>query len=582
MPNQDRLNTINRLKVWHILLVAVCVIFGLRLFYLQIIRHGYYSSVALKSQLKEYLIPATRGIIAAHDQNTEVPIVLNEKKWTIFADPKFVDNADNVSNEIAKLIGGEARDYQQKIASGGRYQILAKKLDDDKKSQILALKLKGVGAREEYHRTYPEGSLAAQLLGFVNDEGDGKYGVEQFLNDDLKGQAGELKAITDAKGVPLVSNQNNVVTAPVAGKRVLLTIDISMQRQLEDLLKAGLDYAKSASGSAVIIDPSTGAIKAMANYPSYNPAEFFKEEDSSVFINGVVGTPLEIGSSMKPLTVAAALDKGVIKPESTYFDPGFVQIGDKKITNVEEVSGSGTRSVADILQMSLNTGAVHVLKQFGGGEINEAARVSWHSYLTGRYGFGQPTGVEQGYEAEGFVPDPVNGYGLPIQFANTAFGQGIAITPLQMAAAFSAVINGGNYYKPYLVDKITDEQGRVDQKKPQRLRESVVSPDVSSQMRNYLTYVVEKNNRPAARAGYSVGGKTGTAQIAKPGGGYYDDRYNGTYVGFVGGDMPKYVIFVRVTEPKIGGYAGARAAAPLFANISNMLINNFGVTPKSK
>lgn len=581
MPNQDRLNTTNRLNVWHFVLISVCLVFGLRLFYLQIIKHGYYSSVALKSQLKEYLIPATRGVISAHDQNTEVPIVLNEKKWTIFADPKFVDNVPQASSELAKILGGSADEHQQKIASGGRYQVLAKKLDEDKKNQILALTLKGIGAREEYHRTYPEGSLAAQLLGFVNDEGEGKYGVEQYLNDDLKGQPGQLKAITDAKGVPLVSNQDNLVTAPVTGKRVLLTIDISMQRQLEDLLKAGLDYAKSGSGSAIIIDPNTGAIKAMANYPTYNPAEFFKVEDASLFINGVVGTPLEIGSSMKPLTVAAALDSGVIKSDSSFFDPGFVQIGDKKITNVEEVSGSGTRSIADVLQMSLNTGAVHVLKQFGGGEINETARVTWHSYLTGRYGFGQPTGIEQGYEAEGYVPDPKNGYGLPIQYANTAFGQGIAITPLQMAAAFSAVINGGNYYKPYLVDKITDEKGRVEQKKPQRLRENVVSPEVSSTMRNFLTYIVDKNNRPAARAGFSVGGKTGTAQITKPGGGYYEDRYNGTYIGFVGGDLPKYVIFVRVNEPKIGGYAGSRAAAPLFASISNMLINNFGVTPKS-
>ena len=200
--------------------------------------------------------------------------------------------------------------------------------------------------------------------------------------------------------------------------------------------------------------------------------------------------------------------------------------------------------------------------------------------MTEHYGFGRPTGVEN-YEVGGVVPDPLKSDGLNISYANTSFGQGMTATPLQLAAALASVINGGTYYRPQLVEKIITADGRQQPRQPEVTRRHVVSESVSRQVKEMMQQVVERNNKAALKDGYQVGGKTGTAQIAKPGGGYYDDRYNGMYIGFVGGQRPEYVIVVRVNEPKIGGYAGSRAAAPLFASISNMLINNFGVKPKS-
>ncbi len=580
-PIQSNDTSIKRLHIWYGVLLFICVIFLLRLFYLQVIRHDYYQKAALQGQLKEHEIPASRGVIEAHDGNRIIPLVLNEKRYTLFADPKFIKDPSATAKKITSIIGGKESEYEQKMQIDNRYSILAKKLDKQQKEKLDALKEKGIGTREEEYRVYPQGTLAAQLLGFVNDDREGKYGLEQYLDSELKGTPGQLSAITDAAGVPLVANSDNVVIDPKHGKRVVLTVDIPMQKSLEDILKAGLEAAKSNSGSALILEVNSGAIKAIANYPTYNPAEYFKQPDASVFNNAAVSSPLEVGSIMKPLTIAAALDKGSINPDTAYFDPGYAIIGDAKITNVEEVGGSGTRTITDILQMSLNTGAVFALKSMGGGEINDQARLAWHDYMTSRYQLGKLTGVEQGYEAEGVIPDPKEGNGLAIQYANTAFGQGMTATPLQMGAALVAIVNGGTYYRPHLVDQLTDSQDKTVKKNPQIVRDRVVSQETASTVRNMMNVVVEKNNRPAVRAGYSVGGKTGTAQITKPGGGYYDDRYNGTYLGFVGGDTPQYVIVVRVNEPKIGGYAGSRAAGPIFASTSNMLIDNFGVVPKT-
>jgi cell division protein FtsI/penicillin-binding protein 2 len=283
---------------------------------------------------------------------------------------------------------------------------------------------------------------------------------------------------------------------------------------------------------------------------------------------------------MKPLTAAAALDTGSVSPDQTYFDPSFFRVDDATVTNIEEDGGAATRSISDILQYSLNTGATWLLMQMGGGELNEQGRKVWHDYMVDHYRFGQKTGIEQGYEGDGIIPDPVEGFGLNIQYANTAFGQGMTLTPLQMAAAVSSAVNGGTYYRPTLISGKLNEDGTVQQSQPEVLKAGVVKPETSQTLIRYMNNVVAKNNRSAVREGYIVGGKTGTAQIANPAGGYFEDKFNGTYVGYVGGDTPQYVIMVRVNEPKIPGYAGSKAAAPIFSSVSNMLIDNFTVSRK--
>lgn len=578
---------VRRVRWLYACVVVIIAIFGIRIFYLQIIQHEHYRLAAMQDQFKEYEIAATRGIIKAHEGGKVVPIVLNQRLYTLYADPTLVKDSGKAAETLAATLGGTVGEFEEKLMTEKtRYVVLAKKVAEEQKEQVLKHKYPGVGAQEQFYRTYPNGTLASQLLGFVNNDGQGVYGLEQALDKELKGKTGQLKAVTDVYGVPLAANRDNILIAPEAGTDVVLTVDLAMQKQLETILKNGLDKAKSGSGSAVIMDPRTGAIKAMANYPTYDPGNYGAVEDANVFNNAVASSPLEVGSIMKPLTAAAALDTGAVKPNTSYFDPAEWEIDDYKITNIEEDGGAAHRTVADILNLSLNTGATWLLMQMsekGKTEITKAGREKWHDYMTNHYRFGKPTGIEQGYEAEGYIPDPNEGFGLNLTYANTAFGQGMTATPLQMAAAFSAMINGGTYYQPTLIDQRVHADGKTENKKPVVLGKNVVSEGTSGDIRNLLTGVIASKTyiRPAFNLSqYSVGGKTGTAEIAKPGGGYHEHEFNGTYLGFVGGDMPEYVIVVRVNQPKIGGYAGTAAAQPIFVELAHMLIDDFGVTPK--
>ncbi len=578
---------VKRARWLYACVVAILVVFGLRIFYLQIIQHEHYRLAALADQFKEYQIAPTRGLIKAHDGQAIVPIVLNQRLYTLYADPTLVKDADKAAETLAATLGGKTGDYIDKLKTGDtRYVVIAKKVTDEQKEAILKHKYPGIATQDQYYRIYPNGSLGAQLLGFVNNDGAGTYGIEQALNNELTGTPGQLKAVTDVHGVPLAANRDNVLIAPEAGKDIVLTLDLAMQKQLETILKSGLDKAKSASGSALIMDPRDGSIKAMANFPTYDPGNYGAVEDANLFNNQAVSNSLEVGSIMKPLTAAAALNLGAVKTDTTYYDPAHWEIDDYKITNIEEDGGASRHSVQEILSMSLNTGATWFLMQMseqGKTDITKSGRERWHDYMTNHFKFGKATGIEQGYEDPGYIPDPNEGYGLNLTYANTTFGQGMRATLLQMAAAFSSIINGGTYYQPRLVDLTINAEGKSEVKAPIVSGQNVVTSNVSADMRRLLEGVISSKTyiRPAFNLQqYSIGGKTGTAEIAKPGGGYFEHDFNGTYLGFVGGDMPQYVIAIRVNQPKNGGYAGTAAAQPIFVELAHMLIDDFGVTPK--
>ena len=587
-PPTARSKLILRTRLWYVLLLVLSVVVLVRLFYLQVIQHEYYRTAAYTGQLREYEIPAARGVIEAYNGGEIVPIVLNQTKYTLFADPLYIEDPLETAEQLMSVIGSLNTDeLLAAMQADSRYQIIRKKLTKPVMERVVALELPGIGVREEPHRAYPQGALAAQLLGFVNDEGQGVYGIEEALNDQLTGKPGQLRAITDARGIPLAANQDNIRINPQAGDRLRLTIDVSVQKQLEDLLEERVDRSKAISGGALILNAQDGAVVAMANYPSYHPEKFFEvsSDEADVYRNKVVTDPLEIGSIMKPFTMAAALDQGVIEPDTTYHDPDQFQIDGATIRNVEESSGVGTRDMVDILQLSLNTGATWLLKQMGNGEINESARLAWHEYMTDHYFFDQPTGIEQGYEAGGAIPSPVDGFGLNIQFANTAFGQGMTATPLQAGAAFAAIINGGTYYQPRLLSALTtDQDGSLESIDPIVRREAVVSARVSEQLRQLLEEAFAKNYRTygleALPEGFSIGGKTGTAQIPRAEGGYYDHKFNGTFIGYVADAQDTYIIMVRIDEPQVAGYAGSVAAGPLFVDLAEVLMHGYGMQPK--
>jgi len=580
-------NPNNRIRVLYGVIFVICIIIGLRLFYIQVIRHSYYEAQARESQLKRYEIPAERGTLFALDGDEKVPLVLNELRYNIVADPQIIIDKEETALRVADILKVSKDDIKKSLQSGSRYEILGKKQTKDVKEKIEKLMadgdIIGVFAERTVQRVYPQGTLAAQVLGFVDDESKGRYGIEESLNQDLSGTAGRVRALTDQNGIPLLANGENVQEDPIDGKDVTLTIDVAMQKQAENILQDGLKNANSNSGSVIIVNPNNGQIKALANYPSYNPAEFQKVEDTAIFTNPAVSSLLEPGSIMKTLTLAAGLDSGSVTKDQTYYDPSFWKIGDATVRNVEEDGGAAVRSMSDILRYSLNTGATWLIMQMGGGELNQKGREAWYDYLTNHYGLGKVTNIEQGYEEPGYIANPVEGYGLNIQYANSSFGQGILTTSLQMAMAVSAVVNGGTYYQPTLVAGKTDSDRIYAENKPKIVYNKTVSTEVSATLVDYMQVALNNNNllKKFGRPGYIVGGKTGTAEIANPAGGYYEDRFNGTYVGFVGGDRPEYVIMVRVDEPKVSGYAGTTAAGPIFGSVVTMLIDNFSVQARN-
>jgi cell division protein FtsI/penicillin-binding protein 2 len=579
---------IKRTRYIYVVLVLIFTIFGIRLFYVQIIRYGYYHTAALSDQLKQYEIPASRGIIEAQEGNNIVPIVLNQNLYTLFADPLLVNNVASDASVIASIIGGSASTYQSEMKTQGtQYVILATKITSAQSGSILKHQFPGIGTQGQSYRIYPDGSLASQTLGFVNNNGQGQYGLEQYLNNELTGAPGELKAITDANGVPLVASGKNVRKAPIPGDTVVTTINLGIQEQMEQILQSQAQATKSQLLSAVILDPNTGQVKAMANYPTYNPANYASVSDTSLFQNAVVTNAIEPGSSMKTLTTPTALNLGVIQPNTSFYDPAKWVVDGFTITDIEQDGGPRQQNIASILSLSLNTGAVWMLMQMGGGQINQKGINDWYNYMTNHYRLGQITGVEQGYESAGYVPTPdMNNPSIDLTYAETAFGQGVTMTAMQEAAAFSSVINGGTYYKPTLVASTITPTGETIANTPKVEERNTVAPKVGQEMIPLLenvvtTYLNEGYSFMNFSPNYMVGGKTGTAQIAAPTGGYYPNTYNGTYVGFVGGDKPQYVIVVFNNKPTVPGYAGALAGQPVFAALAHMLINDAYVTPKS-
>jgi cell division protein FtsI/penicillin-binding protein 2 len=569
-------NRIDRVQILKVCLFIFGAIFISRLFYVQIIRHDFYSAQALAEHTKKYEIPAPRGLIMLQDGSKTSYIVLNEKRNLVYADPKYIADSSDAAKKITAILGGNESDLQKKLSSNSRYVILAKKIPVDQGSRLKDLKVKGVYFKDVSVRTYPQSTLAAQLLGFVNADGQGQYGLEGYLDSELSGKNGIQKAVTDVNGVPLAINNDNVAKQAQAGDDVTLTIDLGMQRLVEDKLKEGVDSTKAASGNAVLIDVTDGSIKAMANYPTYDPNSYEKVSDQRLFTNNVVTGAWEPGSVMKPLLIAAAFNENKISPDFSYFDQTYVQIQDRKITNALNY-GAQTMTVFNILQKSLNTGAVTVLKQFGGGEITLQARQQWYSYLMEHYQFGKKTGIEQNGEAAGYVAKPDEGDAQDVRYANMAFGQGLTVTPLQIAAAYVPIANGGTYFKPHLVSTIT--KNGVSQPFAENKGTRVLSQSSADEVRVLIQKTLEANNRAAVRDGYILGAKSGSAQVAGNNGTYLENVTDGVYIGYMGGDVAKYVLLVRLDDPKTDQFAST-SAARTWATISNGLIDNYSIQPK--
>jgi len=572
-----------QLLAW--LLLVILGIFTIRLFYLQVIRHEYYSVEAAKTQQTKFTIEPERGVIYAKNGNNGLsPLVLNETVYTVFADPKEVEDPSKVRDTLRSVAGGNVVNdsFDLLTDKDKRYIVLARQVSMTQAQMIKKADLAGVGLQEGTRRVYPEGSLGAQTLGFVNAENKGQYGIEQALNGRLTGTPGLLQAVTDVRRIPLTIGDDDIRIPAKDGDDLVLTIDRNIQAQTEQILQNGLKRANATKGSMVVMDPATGAVMAMANFPTYNPAEYNKVEDGEVFQNAIVSNPYEAGSVIKTLTVGAGLDSGAVGVNSTFDNTGSVKVDDTTIRNVEEDPIFPGTTLTDTLRYSLNTGVVHVLQQMGGGSVNKKARETLENYFTNHYRFGQLTGIEQAGEAAGTISGANEGDGRNVKYATMTYGQGMDVTMIQTAGAFSAAINGGTFYQPHLVAGVRQLDGTVKNEDAKILGTNVLKPEVSAELQEMIYQgrhlgFFGKNDP----AGFRIGGKTGTSQVYDENGKVTDKNSVGSYLGFGGVDQPKYVIMVRVLDSKAtGGYEGTTAAGPIFNDMSNWMLQYLQLRPK--
>ena len=563
-----------------LLTLFVMAVFIVRLFYLQIIQHSYYVSLAETEQQKQLIIPAKRGEIYALDKGDLVKLVLNQTVYTVFADPKIATEPAKIIDTIEKVAGGNARpDLAGMLAKKeSRYQILATNVTRQQAELIQKEELAGVGFQEGTRRVYPEGQLAAQVVGFVDTEGNGQYGVEGKLNDRLDGKDGLLRAVTDVRNVPLTIGDKNINQPAEDGDNIVLTIDRNVQAYAEQALQRGLERTGAKQGSVIVMDPSSGAISAMANLPTYNPGEYGKVDDIAVFNNRIISAPYEPGSDIKTLTMAVGIDRGIVGPNSTYNNTDYIRVEDRTITNATK-GQTGPITFQHALNYSLNTGFVTIAQRLGDGNtINLQSRETIYQYFHDRFRLGQPTGVELIGEAAGTVVPPNDPNGAAVRYSNMAFGQGMDVTMVQVAAAFSSLINGGTYYRPTIVSGVVAPNGDFRKSDPTAVKTEVIKPSTSSTMRDMIVQARRAFYASDDKQGYNIGGKTGTSQAVKNGK-YVFNETIGTYLGFGGDDTPRYVIMVEVSGDDMA-LEGGRHAMPIFTDISNWMIDYLQLQPR--
>ena len=571
----------SRSRILAAVIFIIMAVFVMRLFYLQVIQHDYYVGLAQEEQQNQFTLPATRGLIYAKSGNQPVQLVMNEKVYTVFADPVIVDEKDKVVETMRKIAGGNMRKDFDKLLDNkeSRYQIIANKVTRAQAEMIKAEGLHGIGFQEVSQRVYPEGSLAAQVLGFVNVEGKGNYGIEQYLNDDLKGKNGLLKTVVDVSNVPLTIGNSNINIPAENGKNVVLSVDRNVQSRVEQALAKGIERTGADNASAVVMDPHTGKVLAMANLPTYNPAEYGKVEDGAVFNNAAISDPYEPGSSVKTFTLATAIDKGVVRTTDTYNNTDSIMIGDNYVVGNATRGQTGIISFQTALTWSLNTGFVTIAQRLGDGKsVTRSARDAMYEYFHNRLRLGEYTGIELANEAKGAVFSPEETQGNAVRYATMSFGQGLDTTMLQVATGFSALVNGGTYYKPTIIDGYMTDDGFKQNTVQPPLQTGVVSKSTSDQLIQATHDARASSFGYTDKPGYYIGGKTGTSQVGVSGG-YSDTESIGSYLGYGGGNEVEYVIMIRVSG-KDKQLQGARDALPIFTEISNWMLDYLKIQPK--
>lgn len=547
-----------KIKIVFLFFIVFYIAILVKLFFLQVV-----FSPANSPYLKTTQIDPVRGRI--YDKNKQ-PLVLNQNSYQLYLEPKKIKDKDRLINLLSKSLEIPEASISAKIDMSKYWLAIQGDLSQEQKEKIEKLKLEGVGFDYQTKRFYPEASLSAHLLGFLgkNDlsEKVGYLGLEGFYDHDLRGLSGFIETERDIVGRPiLIGIQQRV--KPENGRDLILTIDKTVQEITKKKLQEGLDLYKAKKGCVITVDPKSMAILGLVCLPDYDLEKYYLFSED-FYKNSAIADLYEPGSVFKPLIMAAALEEKKIKANDIYNETGQIAVGEYNIKTWND-KYEGKISMTRILEKSSNVGMVYIGGKLGNEKI--------YDYLQ-KYGFGQNTGIDLEGEASGYLKPKDSWY--PIDFSTVTFGQGIAISPIQMIRAFASIINGGQLMKPYVVQKIISGT-KVTEIKP-KIEKRIVSTRTSEMIKKMLVSTVENAEAKWSRPkGYLIGGKTGTAQV--PIKGRYDSTKTiASFIGFAPANDPKFLTFVVLYEPKTSPW-GSETAAPLFFEIAKQLIVYYNISP---
>jgi cell division protein FtsI/penicillin-binding protein 2 len=562
-------------RVWFLysLIGLVSILLVSKIFIVQVLNAESYTQHADRQYVAPRVDDFDRGTIYFSEKNGErVSAATLKTGFTLAINPKALEAADDVYAQLSAIVDVEYEDFMYRAAlTDDPYEVVAKRLEPGQAEAIEELQIDGVILSKEKWRYYPAGTRASHVLGFVGYQGDtlaGRYGLERRYNDILRRDTEELYVNFFAE---VFSNIRPNMTINGSSNRkgdVVTTIEPTVQKELESELLHLLTQWNAESGGGIIMHPQTGAIEAIAALPTYDPNTYNSENDQLVFSNPLLENVYEMGSIIKPLTVAAGLDSNAVSADSTYTDYGYVELNGEKIQNYDG-RARGVVNMQEVLNQSLNTGVVHIMQQMGHDTFRE--------YMED-FNMGNKTRIDLPNETKGLVGNLKSG--RDIEYATASFGQGVAVTPINMTQMLAVLGNGGVLVTPHIVKEIDYEFGfsnELTQDVPTR----VIREETSEEITRMLVEVTDTALRGGAvkMDGYSIAAKTGTAQIADPeNGGYYEDKYLHSFFGYFPAYNPEFLVFLYVINPREVRYASETLTNP-FMDITKFLINYYEILP---
>jgi cell division protein FtsI/penicillin-binding protein 2 len=564
---------ISRVRFITIFFIAVAVMIAGRLYVLQVMHSDSYRAKA-DAQFVEPSTPLVdrNGIYFSDKDGNQIVAATLKVGYALAINPKKVEDASALFDAIKGIVPISRDVFLQKVSNKNtQYVLVAQHLDDDAGVALKKQKLPGLIIEQDRWRFYPGGPLAAQTLGFVAYRGDvqeGRYGLERYYESNL---IKENDSLYGNFFVELFGNVQHLLSGAPQSGDLITTIEPSVQTELErTLISYDQKWTPKLSGG-IIMDPETGEILAMAVHPTFDLNNFGAQRDPLIFANALVENVYEMGSIMKPLTMAAGLDSGAITPDTTYNDTGKIEVDGKTISNFDG-KARGVVNVQEVLSQSLNVGASFIATRMGSSTMRD--------YFLNKYKFNEETGIDLPGEVHGLTDNLTRAGARSVEFDTASFGQGIAVTPIETVRALATLANGGLLVTPHLVKAVHYDTG-ITQEKAWNHDERVLKEQTTIEVSRMLTKVVDEALLKGTLKipGYSVAAKTGTAQIANPaGGGYYQDRFLHSFFGYFPSYDARFVVFLFAYQPNGATYASQTLADP-FHSITQFLINYYAVPP---